>query len=191
MRRCTLLIPAVLAGALASGYGQEHPTLTSDQLPEFLARYQDGLRPLDKVFSELAEEPLPLRGETGQALTRREVENRRQFLGDLRSTVQQFSASPEDLVMAIRFFLESEALADDLFVLAQAAYDNNREELGKRLSDAQTVMEHHNTLIASYVLDIAEKHQRRLRDLENENAGLRKKVGELSDRVHPAESSPR
>jgi hypothetical protein len=183
MRRVVLLIAALITSSIAvDGLGGQQKDLAVEQLPEFLARYRDGLRPLDSLYTELAEERLPLREEGGQLLTRRYVEDRRQALDELRRSVAEFDAAPLDLIAALRLFLQSEALADDLFDLAQIAYDNNREELGRRLSQLQGVMDHHNALLESYALNIAGESQRRLRALESENADLRKKLATISDR---------
>jgi hypothetical protein len=183
MRRVVLLIAALITSSIAvDGLGGQQKDLAVEQLPEFLARYRDGLRPLDSLYTELAEERLPLREEGGQLLTRRYVEDRRQALDELRRSVAEFDAAPLDLIAALRLFLQSEALADDLFDLAQIAYDNNREELGRRLSQLQGVMDHHNALLESYVLNIAGEGQRRLQALESENADLRKKLATISDR---------
>ena len=159
-------------------FGGPQKELSPDHLPEFVARYEDGLRLVEQAYAEVADAPLPLRDEWGQARTRRPVEDRRLVLVGLRQVLREFEDSPLDLARAIRLLLRSEALEDDLFDLSQIAYDHEREELGRRLGDVQQVVDHHNHLIESYVFNRAGKNQQRLEQLEEENAGLRKTLAD-------------
>lgn len=160
-------------------------------LHEFLPRYLQGVQPLDKLYAELADENLSMRDERGQALARRHIEDRQRALDDLRNTAQQLASTPQDLVLAIRLFLQSEALSDDLFDQSQIAYDNNREELGKRFADLQSVMDHHNASLETYVLSLAADRQDHMRELERENQDLRQKLREALEHAKaPASHSP-
>lgn len=151
-------------------------------LPEFLKRYSQGLQPLDKLYLELKDEDFSMLDELGQPLARRRIEDRQKALDELRKSVQELASAPQDLVLAIRLFLQSESLADDLFDLSQIAYDNNREELGKRLADLVSTTDHHNGLLEAYVLDLAAGMQERLRILEYENEELRKKLRDAGEK---------
>ena len=124
-----------------------------------------------------------MRDEAGQSLTRRHIEDRRQALSDLVTTVHQLAASPQDMVSATKLLVQSETLADDLFDLSQVAYDNNREELGRQLADFLRVMDHHNALIESYALSLAAEKETRLRELEKQNQELRLKLREATEPV--------
>ena len=62
------------------------------------------------------------------------------------------------------------------FDLSQAAYDDDREELAKRLHDLETVIGRHRAWTESYLLSLAADRQARLEKLEKENAELRKKL---------------
>lgn len=146
-------------------------------LPEFLARYEDSLNVLELAYDELAVESLPLRNEWGQPLARRRIDDRRQALEELRKTIRRLRLSPQDLVLSTRLLIQSETLVDDLFDLSQIAYDSNSEELGKRLSGLMRTADHHNGIVESYALSVAEKQQARLRELQEENQSLRQRTG--------------
>jgi hypothetical protein len=117
-----LLVGVVLAPAA----GAQDETLTESSLPDFLSRYEQTLSSVDKAYEELASENLPLRDDAGQPLGRRHIENRRQAVVGLMQTIHQLSAKPGDLVLTDILFVQTEALADDLFDLSQIAYDNDR-----------------------------------------------------------------
>jgi hypothetical protein len=178
MRKALVLL-AALAG-LAGGplLRAQQPVPSSADLEEFLARHRDALRPLQRIFDELAEEDLPLEDERGQPLTRRNLQDRRKSLRDLTATIDGLALAPQDLVLATQLFVQTEALTDDLFDLSQAAYDNDREELARRLYDLETVLNRHNSWIESYLLSLASERQARLRELEKENEELKKKLRE-------------
>lgn len=180
MRRVLLLL--VVLAPLASGgvLRAQQPGPARADLQEFLARHRDAMRPLERMYDELADEKLPLKDERGQPLTRRNIEDRRRSLRESISTIDGLASAPQDLVLAARLFLQTETLTDDLFDLSQAAYDSDREELGNRLYDLETVVERHNNWIESYLLSLASERQERLRELEKENEELKRKLAELS-----------
>lgn len=177
-------LPVLLIGCCSIPFdlGAQEMNLPSPDLQEFLARYSQGLQPLDKLYVELKDEDFSLLDERSQPLARRRIEDRQRALDDLRKSVQKLASAPQDLVLAIHLFLQSESLADDLFDLSQIAYDNNREELGKQFAGLVSTTDHHNALLESYVLDLAAGRQERIRILEYENAELRKKLREAAER---------
>jgi hypothetical protein len=150
-------------------------------LAEFLARYEDSLRVLDQAYEEFSAQNLPLRNEWGQPLARRRIGDRRRALEDLRATLHQLRADPQDLVLTTRLLIQSESLVDDLFDLSQIAFDNDSEELGKRLSGLMRTADDYNQIVESYALELAEKQQARLRQLQDENQRLLKKGGGTSE----------
>jgi len=150
--------------------------LTANNLPTFLKAYQTNFNPLDAVYVDLENENLVLRGEGGQLLERRHVEDRRRELAQLRKTTSDVAANPRDVVLALRLAIQTESLADDLFDLSQIAYENDREELGKRLSDLQITMEHNRDLLQTFALNLAGEQQERLRQLEQENEELQRRL---------------
>jgi hypothetical protein len=152
--------------------------LTATNLPDFLARYDTNFGPLQAVFKDLTNENLPLTDETGQPLARRRMEDRLLALTNLRETARQLAAKPEDLVLAATLVIRTESMADDLFDLAQVAYDNDREELGKQLGALQTTMEENKELLADYLLALAAEKQNRLQQLEKEVNELHQKLKE-------------
>ena len=150
--------------------------LTTTNLPDFLARYDTNFGPLQAVFRDLASEDMLLSDETGQPLARRPVQDRIQALNNLRQTARQLAAKPDDLVLTATLVIRTENLADDLFDLAQMAYDNDREELGKQLSALQVTMEENKDLLADYLLLVAGEKQTRLQQLEKEVDELHQKL---------------
>jgi hypothetical protein len=150
--------------------------LTATNLPDFLARYDTNFGPMRAVFTDLENEKLPLTDETGQPLSRRPMEDRLLALTNLRQTARQLAAKPDDLVLAATLVIRTESMADDLFDLSQAAYDNDREELGKQLSALQVTMEDNKELLADYLLALAAEKQNRLQQLEKEVDDLHQKL---------------
>jgi hypothetical protein len=150
-------------------------------LAEFLARYEDSLRVLEQAYEEFSAQNLPLRNEWGQPLARRRIDDRRRALEDLRATLHQLRADPQDLVLTTRLLIQSESLVDDLFDLSQIAFDNDSEDLGKRLSVLMRAADDYNQTVESYALELAEKQQTRLRQLQDENQRLLKKGGGTSE----------
>ncbi len=146
-------------------------------LAEFLARYEDSLRPLEAAYDELAVESLPLRDEWGRPMARRRIDDRRAALEDLRKTISLLRTSPLDLVLTTRLLVQTETLVDDLFDLSQIAYDNDSEELGKRFSNLMRTADYHSGTVEAYALSLAARQQARLHELEEENRMLRQTTG--------------
>jgi hypothetical protein len=190
MRKFLLVLFLTALWCNAAQAGAQDKLPAAFDLAEFLARYESGLKPLERLYVELANENLPLRDEAGLPLARRHTEDRRQALSELLRTVHELALAPQDLFWATKLFSQSEALTDDLFDLSQVAYDNNREELGKQLSELVRVMDHHNALIESYALRVVAEKQERLRQLEKENQELRQKLQELTEQSKGVSHSP-
>ncbi len=181
--RVALLVISAATVSLAAALQTQTEKLTPATFPEFLSRYEAGLRPVDEAYAELENENLPLRDEMGQPLVgRRRIIDRRQRLEQLLKTLHQLEANPPDLVLTTTLLVQTEALADDLFDLSQMAYDNDREELAKRLSDTEATMDHNADLVEAYTLDLAALKQQRIEELEKENRGLQQKLKEFEHR---------
>jgi hypothetical protein len=152
--------------------------LTATNLPEFLARYDTNFGPLEAAFNDLMNENLPLTDEAGRPLARRPLADRVLAVSNLRHTARELASKPQDLVLATVLVIRTGSLADDLFDLSQMAYDNDREELGKRLSALQITMEENKELLADYLLALAAEKQNRLQQLEKEVDELHQKLKE-------------
>ncbi len=190
MRLSFLPVLLIAFGCIPFDLHAQEMSVPPPDLREFLERYTHGLQPLDKLYAELKDEDVSMLDERGQPLARRHIEDRQRVLDGLRKSVRELASSPQDLVLAIRLVLQSEALADELFDLSQVAYDNNREELGKRLAEHLSLMEHHNALLESYLLSLASERQERIRVLEDENGELRKKLREAAAKPRAMSSRP-
>jgi hypothetical protein len=189
MRKTTLFVLAAIV-SFPSATPAQTDTLTEITFPEFLTRYEESLRPVDQAYEELANENLPLRDETGQALGRRHIEDRRQTVVSLRETIRQLGGNPQDLVLTTKLFVQTETLVDDLFDLSQIAYDNDREELGKTFSDLETALDRNDELIEAYVLRLATAKQARILELEKENQDLQKRLKGAGEREKAKPSTP-
>jgi len=176
MRKILVLLLFIAGFSVSLGSQVQESPLTAVNLPEFLARYQKNLDRVDAAYADLANENLPMRDEDGQPLGRHRLDDRRNELGVVRQTARQLAARPQDLVLTTRLFILTETLVDDLFDLAQIAYDNDREELGKRFSDLELAMDHERELVEAYVLSLAEEKQKRIQELEKKNRDLQKKL---------------
>ena len=183
MRQALFVVFFVTSFCLPVGLGAQEENLGASNLSEFLTRYENSLGRVDAAYSDLTDERLPLRDDAGQPLRRRPIDNRRQALADLRQTARQLAASPQDLVLTTTLFVQTEALADDLFDLSQIALDNDREDLAKRLSDLLLTMDHKRDWVESYALSLAAERQERIRELEKENQTLRQKLKEAANRA--------
>jgi uncharacterized coiled-coil protein SlyX len=159
--------------------------LTVTNLPDFLARYDTNFGALEVVYKDLANENLSLTDETGQPLARRPFADRLLAVTNLRLTARQLAAKPEDLVLACTVVIRTEILADDLFDLSQVAYDNDREELGSRLSTLHITMHENKDLLADYLLALAAEKQNRLQQLEKEVDELHQKLKEGAKQAGP------
>ncbi len=182
MRKTPLFILAAMF-ALPWRLWAQGENLTASNLSEFLARYQESLTRADQAYEELMSENLPLLDEAGQPLSRRHIDDRRQTLANLGQTARQFAANPEDLVLTTTLLIQTEVLADDLYDLSQIAYDNDREELAKNLSDLETTMAHNKDLLETYTLSLAAAKQERIQELEKENRDLQQKLKETAARA--------
>jgi hypothetical protein len=174
--RKALLLPAFLVCILCPARLSAQGMLTAANLPGFLTRVDQNFSFVEEAYTELANENLPLRDTQGQLLTRRPIEDRRRLISSLRQVSREVAANPQSLVLVARIVFQTEELADDLFDLAQIAYDNDREEVGRRLAVAQTTMQQNKDLLASYLLSLAAEKEERLKKLEKENAELQLRI---------------
>ena len=94
----------------------------------------------------------------------------------MRDTLDKLRAEPRNLTLATKLFIQSESLTDDLYDLAQIAYDNDREELGRQLSDLVARLDAEGDSIESYALALAQEKEDRIKQLEAENANLRQQL---------------
>ncbi len=175
-----ILLPAFFSLPLT--LPAQNESLTASNLSSFLDRYQKALDVADQAYTELSNENLPILDENGQPLGRHHLEDRRQTLVGLRDIARRLAASPGDLVLATTLYARTEALVDDLFDLSQVAYENDREELGKRLSDLEATLDYQVGLIENYTLSLAASQQQRIEELERENRDLQMKLKEALEK---------
>ena len=171
---CVLLAAmSVPAGLCAQG--QKPP---GREAPAFVAGLEEALKTAEEACTDMANNHLPLRDEQGRPLGPRPLEGFRPSVDDVRHLNQQLAASPADFVLATDLFLETGELADALFDFSQTAYDNDREELGRRLVDVSAALDRHQQEIKTYTLNLATKLQQRVRKLEEENQSLQRRLDE-------------
>jgi hypothetical protein len=183
----TLLILCGFLLCFAPAWGAQKETPAAEKTPEFLVRYSKLLEPLDAAYASLESENLPLLDESGQPVGRHPIENRREALAELRDTLNKLRAEPRNLTLATKLFIQSESLTDDLYDLAQIAYDNDREELGKQLSDLVARLDAERDSIESYTLVLAQEKEDRISQLEAENAKMRQQIKQAGP---PPKGSP-
>lgn len=173
-----VVLPVMFLGALLllCNARAEDSQLTQQNLADFLARYEQNFGLLETAYADLANVDVSLRDEQGQRLGRRRIEDRKKNLIEVRETVRKLVKDPQNLLLTTMLFVRNEALSDDLFDLAQIAYDNDIEELGKRFSDLETAFEYNQKLLEAYTLKLAAEKQDRMRELENENQELQRKL---------------
>jgi hypothetical protein len=170
--RKALLLPAFLVCTLLPARLSAQEALTAANLPSFLSRFDLNFSYMEAAYTDLAKEDLPLRDTQGKPLARRPIEDRRLVISSLRRLSREVAANPQNLVLVVKIVLETERLTGDLFDLAQIAYDNDLEDLGKRLAVAQKTMQQNEDLLAGYLLSLAAEKEDRLKKLEKENAAL-------------------
>jgi hypothetical protein len=165
-----LWVAAALFCSCAYGFATQSQTetLSAVTLPQFLMEYEKTLNSVGEVFSDLEKEKLPLLDETGHPLGRRNIQGRSRDLMELRPETERLAAKPDDLVLTMKFLNHTERMADDVYDLSQIAYDNDQEELGKRLTDLLATLDRDQDAIELYALDLAVKKQQRLETLERE-----------------------
>jgi hypothetical protein len=178
MKRVLILLFMSSVAVFPATLLPQQQKLTATNLPDFLARYDTNFGPLEAVLNDLMNENPPLTDEAGQPLARRPLADRLLAVSNLRQTARQLASKPEDLVLAATLVIRTGSLADDLFDLSQMAYDNDREELGKRLSTLQITMQENKELLADYLLALAAEKQNRLQQLEKEVDELHRKLKE-------------
>jgi hypothetical protein len=140
--------------------------LTASNLPEFLARFRRDVTQTDVDLSHLSEAKLPLLDEAGHPLGRRRITDRRQTLIDLEKTLKDFGRDPADLVVAMTLSDQTEEVADEVYDLAQIAYDNDREELAMEFTDLLKALNDDADLVQAYALELAARKEHELRQLQ-------------------------
>jgi hypothetical protein len=150
--------------------------LTSSDLPRFLTGYEQSLEPIDAAYSDLMNQPWPIRDDSGKRVGRREIKDRRKIVADLRKNAKELAASPDDLLLALSLFDRTEKLGDDLYDLSQIAYDNDMEEPAMRLTQLLATVDHNQDIIADYVFSLANQKQKQLLELRKENQEMRQKL---------------
>lgn len=164
--------------ATNAGANDARAPLTTANLPQFLASYEQSLVPIDAAYADLINQPFPMRDDSGKQVGRREIQDRRKIVADLRETARELAARPEDLVLALTLFDGSEKLGDDLYDLSQIAYDNDLEEPAMRLTQLLATVNHDQDLIEAYVFHLAAEKQKQLLELQKESQEMRQKLGE-------------
>ncbi len=172
----TFPLSLILCLTFPWGLTAQEKNLTTGALPELLARYEDSLRLLERAYEEPAIGSMPREDEFGHVLIRRQIQDRQRALADLSESIRQLRTNPRDLVAAIQLLVHSELIVDDLFDLSRIAYDNDNDELGRRLSDVMRITDRHGGLIESYVQNLAAETRERIRMLEVENEQLRQRL---------------
>ena len=165
-----LLFVAANAGAKTA------PALTRSELPQFLASYEQSLGPIDAAYADLMDKPWPIRDDSGKRVGRREIKDRRKIVADLRKTAKELAARPDDLVLAVTLFDQTEKLGDNRYDLSQIAYDNDLEEPATRLTELLATVNYNQDLIEGYVFNLARDKEKQLRQLREEKQETRQKT---------------
>ena len=178
MRRVIFAICVVLLSSVAANAGTDHAgeALAASNLPQFIARYEQSLKPIDAAYADLSDQPFPMRDDSGRWVGRREIKDRRKIVADLRTTAGALAARPEDLVLALTLFDLTERLSDDLYDLSQIAYDNDLEEPATRLTELLATVNYNQDLIEGYVFNLARDKEKQLRQLREEKQETRQKT---------------
>src|SRR5215469_17313074 len=136
-----------------------HASLPRSELPQFLARYEQSLKPIDAAYADLSDQPFPMGDDSGKRVGRREIKERRKIVADARTTARELAARPDDLVLALTLFDLTEKLGDDLYDLSQIAYDNDLEEPATRLTELLATVDYNQDTIEAYVFNLAADKQ--------------------------------
>jgi hypothetical protein len=165
VRWIALAILLVCWGSPGFGAGSRIEKLTASNLPEFLVRFRRDMKQANLDLGHLSDAKLPLLDESGHALGRRRIKDRRQTLTDVWSTLKDFERRPHNLVVTMTLSDQTEELADEVYDLSQIAYDNDREELAMQFIDLLKNLNDDADLLQDYALDLAAQKERELRRL--------------------------
>lgn len=171
--RQVLLLGAMMTLAAPLLAQEEDSGWSPEVRREFLMRQLDALEPIERLYEEADTARLPVRDEFGRPLRRRGAEDDRHPVEQLRDALERLQGRPDDLTFATRMLLATDALLDDLTDLSQIAYDDDQEDLGRRLYEMAHVIERHWAEVEAYVLHLAAEKELRLEELERENSLLR------------------
>jgi hypothetical protein len=178
MKHFSVVMAVLAAVSIPAAVPAQDQKASPRQAPAFAARLEEALKAADEACAEMANNNLPLRDEQGRPLNRRTLEGFRPSVDDVRRFNQQLAASPADFTLATTLFLQTGDLADAMFDFSQTAYDNDREDLGRRLVEISTALERSQQQIETYMLDLAGELQQRVRKLEEENRDLQRRLDE-------------
>jgi len=181
MRKSVLLLAAVVL-VCSPRLGAQEDNPTAESVTAQVDRYEKTLEPLDSVLEDLESENLQMNNDSGGPQEHRPIENRRQALAELRQTIAQLRGQPEDLKGVVTLLVHSEALSDELFELVQVAYDNDREELGRRISDVVAAIDAEQESVQALVMALADEKETRIKKLEAENETLRKQLKQAREK---------
>jgi DNA repair exonuclease SbcCD ATPase subunit len=181
MRKSFLLLAAVVLVCSPRLMAQGE-NLTAESVTAQLDRYEATLQPLDSLLDDLESENLQMNNDTGAPVEHRPIQNRRQALAELRRTIETLRAQPEDLKGVVTLLVQSEALSDELFDLEQVAYDNDREELGRRISEVVTAIDAQQESVQALTMALADQKEARIKKLEEENETLRKQLKQAKEK---------
>ena len=188
MTRRAFVLALVAAVAIPAAVRAQDQKTSPRQAPAFAARLEEVLKTADEACTEMANNHLPLRDEQGRPLNPRALEGFRPSVDEVRRLHQQLAASPADFTLTTSLFLKTDELADALFDFSQTAYDNDREDLGRRLVEISAALERNQQQIKTYLLELATELQQRVRKLEEENQDLQRRLAEAL--AKPKEKSP-
>ena len=181
MRKSFLLLAAVVLVCSPRLMAQEDNPTAESVLAQ-VDRYEATLQPLDSLLDDLESENLQINNDSGGPQEHRPIQNRRQALAELRQTIQKLRTQPEDLKSVVMLLVQSEALSDELFDLVQTAYDNDREELGRHISEVVTAIDAQQDSVQALTLALADEKEARIKKLEAENENLRKQLKQARER---------
>lgn len=176
--RCALMLLTLGLAWLGPGIvrADEIAHLNETNIVRFLASYQEQLGEIRSTYRELEHLEPPLRDRSDHVLAPESLENRLKTLALFQKTVQQAQSHPENFVLVLRLFIQTESLTEDLSSLSQLCFDNDQEELAQRLNRLSATMESNKHLVEGYALHLADTVQRRLQDLEREIQNLRARL---------------
>jgi hypothetical protein len=156
-------------GSFGIGAGGSIQNLTASNLPEFLVQFRRDLRQTNLDLIHLSRAKIPLLDEAGHPLGRRRITDRRQTFIDLERTSSDFERQPRDLVVAMTLAKQTEELADEVYDLAQIAYDNDSEELAMEFTTLLKALNDDSDLLQAYTLRLAAQKEHELRQLRRKS----------------------
>jgi hypothetical protein len=139
----------------------------------FAKSYEKQLDKIDAIYHELTFLEPPLRDRSEDVITLESLEDRRKSIAYFKQTAQQFQANPQDFTLALRLFIQTETLTDDLSGMSQICFDNDQEELAQRLNAFAMTLKHDKHFLGEYTLRLSDQVEQHVQKLERENQALR------------------